>query len=65
MKEKAFFRNRIRLDARIFSLTLSSGIEPVFTSVGTTRGQGIIRVVVLDVAVVATFFGHSHFLEDF
>ena len=32
----------------------------VFTSVGTTRRQGIIRVV-----VVATFSLHSHFLEDF
>ena len=32
-----------------------------FTSVGTTRGQGIIKVVV----VVATFFWHSHFLEHF
>ena len=32
----------------------------IFTSVGTTRGQGIIKVV-----VVATFFSHFHFLEDF
>ena len=29
----------------------------IFTSVGATRSQGIIRVVV-------TFFWHSHFLED-
>ena len=37
----------------------------VFTSDGTTRGQGIIRVVILViVVVVATFFRHSHFLED-
>ena len=28
----------------------------VFTSVGTTRGQGIIRVVVVELVVVATFF---------
>ena len=39
-------------------------------SVGTTRGQGIIRLVVVVVVVVlhvvvATFFGHSHLLEDF
>ena len=34
-----------------------------FTSVGSPRDQGIIRVVV--VVVVATFFFHSHFLEDF
>ena len=32
---------------------------PFFTSVGTTRGQGITGVV-----VVKTFFWHSHFLED-
>ena len=33
-----------------------------FTSVGTTRGQGIIRVaVVIVVVVVATFLWHSHF----
>ena len=41
-----------------------------FTSVGTRRSQGIVRVfvvvlVVFDVVVVATFFWHSHFLEDF
>ena len=34
--------------------------QNVFTSVGTTRGQGIIRVV-----VVATFFLTFSFLEDF
>ena len=28
----------------------------------TMRGQGIIRVIV--VVIVATFFQHSHFLED-
>ena len=39
----------------------------VITSVGTTRGQEIIRVVVLVdfVVVVVTFFTHYHFLEDF
>ena len=31
-----------------------SDFESVFTSVGTTRGQGIIRIVV--VVVVTTFF---------
>ena len=36
----------------------------LFTSFGTTRGQGIIRVVVVVLVAVATFFGHSHFLED-
>ena len=37
-----------------------------FTSVGKTRGQGIIRiVVVLIVVVVATFFLHSHFWKIF
>ena len=44
-----------------------------FSSVSTTRGQGIIRVVVVVVLfvvvldyvfLVATFFCHSHFLED-
>ena len=37
-------------------------ISQVFTSVGTTRGQWIIRVVVVIVfVVVGTFFGHFHF----
>ena len=36
----------------------------IFTSIGMTRGQGIIRVVVVlvvVVTVVAIFFGHSPF----
>ena len=38
----------------------------VFTTVGMTRDQGIIRVVVVVlVLVVATFFLHSHFLKIF
>ena len=39
-------------------------LRNVFTSVGTTRGQGIIRVAVV-VLVVAKFFWHSHFLEEY
>ena len=36
------------------------------TAVGTMRDQGIIRVVVDDDDVlVAAFFLHSHFLDDF
>ena len=35
----------------------------IFASVGTTRGQGIIRVVVVVVFIVATFFLHFHLLE--
>ena len=45
----------VQLDEKVLNLPFFV----IFTSVGTTRGQGIIRVV------VATFFGHSHFLEDF
>ena len=37
-------------------------IGAIFTSVGTTRGQGIIRVFVV---VPVTFFWHSHFIEEF
>ena len=40
-------------------------IETVFTSVTMTRSQGIIRVVVALVAVVMTFFWHSHFWKIF
>ena len=35
----------------------------IFTSVVTTRGPGIISVIRL--SAIATFFRHSHFLEDF
>ena len=41
----------------------------IYTSVGTTRGQGIIRVVVVLLYVVlyvaATFFVTFSFLKDF
>ena len=53
-----FFPAEFKLFQHVFSLYLMGQINCVLqkTSVGTTIGQGIIRVVLVVLVVVATFF---------
>ena len=46
-------------------MTYLKRLVAIFTFFGTTRGQGIIRVVAVVLVVVATFFWHFYFFEDF
>ena len=50
---------RLKREGKMFFPPKTLLLFRLFTSVGTTRGQGIIRVV------VATFFWHSHFIKGF